>query len=64
VSRSITTGKPIVLNGNSKFSQDMKALGAQVAGLGGKKAKQGGRLSALSLGRLFRRGKDTEEAPK
>jgi pilus assembly protein CpaE len=66
VSRSITTGKPIVLNGNSKFSQDMKALGAQVAGLGGKKAGQGGRLSALTapLGKLFGRGKATEEAPK
>ncbi len=67
VSRSITTGKPIVLNGNSKFSQDMKALGAQVAGLGGKKAGQGGRLSAVTapLGRLFRRGgKGTEETPK
>jgi pilus assembly protein CpaE len=66
VSRSITTGKPIVLNGNSKFSQDMKALGAQVAGLGGKKAGQG-RLSALSapLGRLFKRSdKGTEETPK
>ena len=66
VSRSITTGKPIVLNGTSKFSQDMKALGAQVAGLGGKKAGQGGRLSALSapLGRLFGRGKGNEETPK
>jgi hypothetical protein len=44
----------------------MKALGAQVAGLGGKKAGQGGRLSALSapLGRLFGRGKGTEETPK
>jgi Flp pilus assembly CpaE family ATPase len=64
VSRSITTGKPIVLNGNSKFSQDMKALGAQVAGLGGKKAGRSGRLSGLSLGKLFGRGKGTEEAPK
>jgi pilus assembly protein CpaE len=66
VSRSITTGKPIVLNGTSKFSHDMKALGAQVAGLGGKKAGQGGRLSALSapLGRLFGRGKGTEETSK
>ena len=33
VSRSISTGKPIVLNGNSKFSQDMKGLGAQVTGI-------------------------------
>ena len=32
VSRSISTGKPIVLNGNSKFSRDMKGLGAQVTG--------------------------------
>ena len=39
---------------------------AQVAGLGGKKAGQGGRLSALSapLVRLFGRGKGTEETPK
>ena len=36
VSRSISTGKPIVLNGNSKYSRDMKALGAQVTGLRGK----------------------------
>jgi pilus assembly protein CpaE len=65
VSRSITTGKPIVLNGNSKFSQDMKALGAQVAGLGGKKAGTG-RLGALTapFGKLFGRGKSTEETPK
>jgi pilus assembly protein CpaE len=66
VSRSITTGKPIVLNGNSKFSQDMKALGAQVAGLGGKKAGTGGRLSSLTapLGKLFGRGKGKEETQK
>ena len=33
VSSSISTGKPIVLNGNSKYSQDMKALGALVTGI-------------------------------
>jgi pilus assembly protein CpaE len=36
ISRSITTGKPLVLNGNSKFSEEMKAFGAEVAGVGGK----------------------------
>jgi pilus assembly protein CpaE len=56
VSRSISTGKPIVLNGSSKFSRDMKALGAEVTGIRGK--GEGGRLRALSapLGRLLRRG--------
>jgi hypothetical protein len=65
-SRSITTGKPIVLNGTSKFSQDMKALGAAVAGIGGKKGERGGRFGALSapLGRLFSRNKGSEETPK
>lgn len=53
VSRSISTGKPIVLNGNSKFSRDMKALGAEVTGIRGKKAGRGNPLRALStlLGR-------------
>ena len=57
VSRSISTGKPIVLNGNSKFSQDLKALGAEVTGLRDKGAR-GGRLRALSapLGKLLGRG--------
>ncbi len=41
VSRSISTGKPIVLNGNSKFSRDMKALGAQVTGIRAKKDGRG-----------------------
>jgi pilus assembly protein CpaE len=60
VSRSISTGKPIVLNGNSKFSQDLKALGAAVTGLRDKNAR-GGRLRALSapLGRLL--GRDAKE---
>jgi pilus assembly protein CpaE len=64
VSRSINTGTPIVLNGNSKFSRDMKTLGVQVTGIRGKTGGRGGRLRALSapLGRLFGRGaKSTEE---
>jgi MinD-like ATPase involved in chromosome partitioning or flagellar assembly len=34
VIRSINAGKPIVLNGNSRYTKDVKALGAQIAGLG------------------------------
>jgi len=33
VVESINTGKPIVLNGNSSYTRDIKALGAQIAGL-------------------------------
>jgi pilus assembly protein CpaE len=53
VSRSISTGKPIVLNGNSKFSRDMKGLGAEVTGIRGK-GERGGRFRALSA--LLSRG--------
>ena len=53
VSRSISSGKPIVLNGNSKFSRDMKGLGALVTGIRGK-GDHGGRFRALSS--LLRRG--------
>jgi pilus assembly protein CpaE len=57
VSRSISTGKPIVLNGKSKFSRDMKALGVQVTGIRGK-GDRGGRLRSLSapFARLLGRG--------
>jgi pilus assembly protein CpaE len=53
VIHSISTGKPIVLNGNSKFSRDMKAIGAQVTGIRDK-GERGGRLRAL--GRILGRG--------
>jgi pilus assembly protein CpaE len=58
VSRSISTGTPIVLNGNSKFSKEMTMLGVEVTGLRDKKGVRGGRLRALSapLGKLFGRG--------
>jgi len=57
VSRSISTGKPIVLNGNSKFSRDMKALGALVTGIRMKKDGRG-TLRALTapLSKLLGRG--------
>src|SRR4029079_14989369 len=38
VSRSISTGKPIVLSGDSKYGADIQALGREVTGL---KAKKG-----------------------
>ncbi len=59
VSRSINTGKPIVLNGESKYGRDIQALGRDVTGLKQKK-KGAGRLSALSLGKLFGRGRAEE----
>jgi pilus assembly protein CpaE len=57
VSRSISTGKPIVLNGKSKFSRDMKALGVAVTGIRGA-GDRGGRLRAISapFTRLLGRG--------
>jgi pilus assembly protein CpaE len=53
VSRSINTGKPIVLDGNSKFSHDLKALGADVAGVRLKPGDRPTRFGALTrwLGR-------------
>ena len=62
VSTSINTGKPIVLNGNSKFAADILALGRDVTGLKPKKARRKGRLSALTapLGRLFGRRRAEE----
>jgi pilus assembly protein CpaE len=61
VSRSINSGRPIVLNGDSKYGADIQALGRQVTGL---KAKKKSGLSALApLGKLFGRGK-AEEATK
>ena len=57
MSRSISTGKPIVLSGDSKYGADIQALGREVTGL---KAKKGGsgKLSALTspFGKLFGRG--------
>jgi pilus assembly protein CpaE len=63
VSRSINTGKPIVLSGDSKYGADIQALGRDVTGLKPKKGRGRGRLAALSapFGKLFRRG-GAEEA--
>jgi pilus assembly protein CpaE len=58
VSRSISTGKPIVLNGDSKYGADIQALGREVTGLKPKKGGGRGKLAALSapFGKLFGRG--------
>jgi pilus assembly protein CpaE len=53
---SINTGKPIVLNGTSAYSRDIKALGAQLAGLRPEGAKDGKGV----VGRLFNRLRRSE----
>ena len=53
---SINTGKPIVLNGNSAYSEDIKALGAQIAGL----RPDGARSGRGVVSRLFDRFKKPE----
>jgi pilus assembly protein CpaE len=55
VSRSINTGKPIVLSGNSKYGADIQALARDVTGLKAKKEKAG-----VRLGKLFGRGQPKE----
>ena len=53
---SINTGKPIVLNGTSAYSGDIRALGAQIAGLRPDGARDGGGV----VGRLLRRFRKPE----
>jgi pilus assembly protein CpaE len=55
VVESINTGKPIVLNGNSAYTRDIKALGAQIAGLRPEGTGRGG-----VVGRLFGKLRRTE----
>ncbi len=61
VIRSINAGKPIVLNGSSKYTKDVKALGAQIAGLGAAKDRPRGsasRLMGTLMGKLARKPGD------
>src|SRR5687768_4808842 len=51
---SINTGKPIVLNGTSAYTKDIKALGAQIAGLRSDDGSQGRGVMGRMFGR-FRR---------
>ena len=58
VIRSINQGKPIVLNGNSKYTKDVKALGAKIAGLGGKDRiarPSASRLMGQLVGKIVRK---------
>jgi pilus assembly protein CpaE len=58
--QSINSGKPIVLNGTSKYGRDVKALGARIAGLTGDflDDQKAGNWVGRVLGKLRR----TEEA--
>jgi len=60
VIHSINAGKPIVLNGNSKYTKDVKALGAQLAGLGvGKAARpSASRFMGQLVGKIVRKPGD------
>lgn len=61
VMRSINAGKPIVLNGNSKYTKDVKALGAKLAGLGGAKAvgrPSASRIVGQLVGKIVRKPGD------
>jgi len=62
VMRSINAGKPIVLNGNSKYTKDVKALGAQIAGLGAGKDRgargSASRIMGQLVGKIVRKPGD------
>jgi pilus assembly protein CpaE len=47
VSESINTGKPVVLDGKSKFGQDIQLFGAAVAGLSPSTNGKGGPLASI-----------------
>jgi pilus assembly protein CpaE len=51
---SINSGKPIVLNGNSRYSRDVKALGARVVGMSAASEKRGNWMGRL-IGKLRRK---------
>ncbi len=59
---AINTGKPIVLNGNSVYSRDLKALGARMSGVTGEASKNGrfgGAMVKRLLGRAKRKPKES-----
>jgi pilus assembly protein CpaE len=55
--QSINSGKPIVLNGNSKYSRDVKALGVKIAGVTLQEKSNGraGQWLGRMLGKLKRK---------
>jgi hypothetical protein len=61
--QSINSGKPIVLNGTSKYSRDVKALGVKIAGITDS-SKSNGRAGAWVgrvLGKLRRKSKEAKQ---
>jgi pilus assembly protein CpaE len=63
VIRSINQGKPIVLNGSSKYTKDVKALGAKLAGLGAKDRvarPSASRFMGQLVGKIVRKTGDSE----
>jgi pilus assembly protein CpaE len=61
--QSINSGKPIVLNGTSKYTRDVKALGARIAGLSGdfSDAKEAGNWVGRVLGKLRRNPEEAKQ---
>jgi pilus assembly protein CpaE len=55
--QSINSGKPIVLNGTSKYSRDVKALGVKIAGVTLQEKSNGraGQWLGRMLGKLKRK---------
>ena len=61
--QSINSGKPIVLNGTSKYGKDVKALGGRIAGMTGDFA--GEQKTGNLLGRVFGKlRRNSEESTK
>lgn len=54
VIRSINTGIPIILNGTSRYAQDIRDLGAEIAGLGRAPEAEGGTTARALLDRVGR----------
>ncbi|HEX6670491.1 MAG TPA: AAA family ATPase [Gemmatimonadales bacterium] len=61
--QSINSGKPIVLNGTSKYTRDVKALGARIAGLSGDflDEKRAGNWVGRVLGKLRRNPEEAKQ---
>jgi pilus assembly protein CpaE len=66
IMRSINSGVPVILNGSSRFAEDVKALGAEIAGLGadpGDRDGSGWRQTIwMPLSRIWRRTFSGNEA--
>ncbi len=58
--QSINSGKPIVLNGNSRYSRDVKSLGARVAGVTDTSKGAGGWVGRV-VGKLRRNKEEAEK---